>query len=326
MNNKIKEYIKDYILFFILIILIGITIKCFNVINIVKTIFKLLIPILIGFTYAWLLNPLINRLSENKKRSLISILVFISLIFIIGLFLYFLIPTIYKEISELYNLLPNLIDNINTKLNKLNINNIPIKIINIVKDLIRYIGIIAIGLILGLYMSIDYNEVTEFIHKLYPKKYKETLIPIIRDISNNVRNCINGMLLISFLVFIGSLIGFIIIKTDMPLLLGIVCGITDLIPYIGPYIGGIIAVLFGFTKSKLIGILTIVVCIIVQSIENYILQPIIMSKKINISPICIIIGLLVFGELFGIIGMIISTPLVAIIKVILENITEKKGN
>ena len=99
-------------------------------------------------------------------------------------------------------------------------------------------------------------------------------------------------------------------------MLGMFCGLTDLIPYIGPYIGGALAVLVGFTEDKVLGLFTLGACILVQLIENYVLQPLVMSKKIEISPVLIISGLLIFGNLFGVMGMILATPCVAMMKVL----------
>lgn len=328
--NKLKEIT----LILICIILSIAIIKYLNIIKYTITFIKLLIPLLIGFIYAWLLNPLINKLSIKHNRNFICISIFLIIIILIIIFISLLIPTIYKEINELLTILPSIIDNINNKIQILNINikqipeilvdNLPLYIVNTIKKLIKYLGTIAIGLILGLYITFDYESFIKFIKKIIPKKYKCITITLLTKISDNVRKCINGTLLVAFLVFLLSTISFIIIKLPSPLLIGMFCGITDLIPYVGPYIGGIIAVMIGLTESKKIGIITLIICISVQSIENYILQPIIMSKTTKINPIFIIIGLLIFGELFGIIGMIISTPIISIIKAILDHIEESK--
>ena len=104
----------------------------------------------------------------------------------------------------------------------------------------------------------------------------------------------------------------------LPLLLlfGLFCGITDLIPYIGPYIGGGLAIVVGFTQGPFIGLGVLIIAVIVQLVENYILQPIVMSKATQINPVIIMVTLLVFGYFFGIIGMILATPILAILKVI----------
>jgi predicted PurR-regulated permease PerM len=102
------------------------------------------------------------------------------------------------------------------------------------------------------------------------------------------------------------------------MLFGLFCGLTDLIPYIGPYIGGGVAVIVGFTQGPIIGIGVLIIAIIVQLLESYILQPVVMSQATELSPIIIIVGLLVFGYFFGVPGMVIATPCMAIIKEIIK--------
>lgn len=92
--------------------------------------------------------------------------------------------------------------------------------------------------------------------------------------------------------------------------------ITNIIPYIGPWIGGAIAAVVGFTVSPLVGILTIVIAFISQQIDGMILQPLIMGKTMKLHPVTIMVGLLVFGYFFGMLGMILATPIMACTKVI----------
>ena len=138
-----------------------------------------------------------------------------------------------------------------------------------------------------------------------------------------MRKYVNGVLSVSSIIFFGCSIGFAIIGLKAPILFGIFCGITDLIPYIGPYIGGAAAVIVGFSQSPTIGILALIVVIIFQVLESYIIQPIVMSKTMKLHPVTILIGLTVFGSLFGIPGMILATPIISFLKIILRFINNK---
>lgn len=326
------DKLKELVLFLVAIILSVFIIKYLKIFTYLKLILGILVPLFVGFIYAWLLNPLINKLSKGHKRNFICIALFLVIITIILLFFYLLIPTIYKEISELSDILPSFFEIIGRKINNLGlreyidrglaflVDKIPLYLVNLVKGLFKYLGITLVGLILGLYISMDYEKIVKMIDELVPQKFKCIYTNLTKDVSTEVRKCVNGTLLVAFCVFVMDSILFMIVGLDASLLLGILCGITDLIPYIGPYIGGILAVCVGFTESRMLGIVTIIICVIVQSIENYILQPIVMSKSIKISPVLIIIGLLLFGNLFGIVGMILATPIIAIIKVCLEHL------
>ena len=87
--------------------------------------------------------------------------------------------------------------------------------------------------------------------------------------------------------------------------------------------GGAIACAIGFAESPIIGLLTLIFILITQLLEGEILHPLVMSKKLNLSPITIIVSLLLFEHLFGIIGMIIATPVVALLKIIYVFFDEK---
>lgn len=146
---------------------------------------------------------------------------------------------------------------------------------------------------------------------------------LVEKIGFEVRKCVNGTLLVACMVFVCDTIGFSIIGLKSALLFGLFCGITDLIPYIGPYLGTAVATVVGLTQSPLIGLGVFIIACVVQLVESYVLQPIVMSKATNLHPVIIICGLLIFGHFFGIVGMILATPIMSVIKVILEFIIEK---
>ena len=87
--------------------------------------------------------------------------------------------------------------------------------------------------------------------------------------------------------------------------------------------GAAVAGAIGFTQSPLIGILTLVFIAVVQTIDGNVLQPLVMSKKLNLSPITIILSLMIFEYLFGLFGMVIATPVVALLKIIYVFFDEK---
>ena len=113
------------------------------------------------------------------------------------------------------------------------------------------------------------------------------------------------------------------IGLNAPVLFAVFCVVTNIIPYVGPYIGGIPAILVGFTQSPLIGTLILVFIVATQSIEGNFLHPIIMGRKMDLHPVTIVISLLIFEHFFGIMGMVVATPVVAVLKVIYVFLDEK---
>lgn len=350
-SNKLVNLL--YVLFIIGVILAGlIIIKELCIFKIFKIILKVLTPLFIGFVIAWLFNPLVKKISSRGVPKVVgALIVYLVLILLIIMFIKVFIPVLYKQLNDLIVTLPGIINKITKFIDDImvkfsmegidlsdvrnnlfdSINNITLKfttsvpkhVINFIFSFFSGLGILLISLVVGIYMLIDFDHITNHFIKLIPVKYQKDIETLIERIGQEVRKTVNGTLLVALMVLVGDTIAFSIIGLESPLLFGTFCGLTDLIPYIGPYIGGSAAVIVGFSQSTKIGIIILIACVIVQLIENYILQPIVMSKAIELHPVTIIIGLLLFGHFFGIIGMIIATPILALLKVIYEFICKK---
>lgn len=314
---------------------------------------KILSPFFIGFVIAWLLNPLVNKLTkQGMKRVPAVILIFCMAVLFIYFFCLLLTPVVANQINEIVAAIPALLNDakgfINSFFDKLSTNsltnldnvklnffdkinevgdslttNLPEMFISFVKNVVSTFGTLLFSLVIGFYMLFNFDKIKDNLNKLLPKKYRKDSERLMENISENLYEYVNGTLLISFIIFVVSTIGFAIIGLEAPLLFGLFCGITNLIPYIGPYIGGAPAVLMGYSISPLVGTLILIFIIIIQTLEGTFITPLVMSKKMNLSPITIIIMLLIFGYFFGIIGMIIATPIAALIKIIYVFLDEK---
>lgn len=360
--NEINEVVslskKILHLFYIamiiaIILIVTIILREWGVIKFLFQVLKVLSPLFIGFIVAWIFNPLVKKL-ENKgfPRMVSSLLIYaIFLVFLI-IFIRILIPTIYNQLNELLSTLPEIFSNIENYLNsffdnlsnikgldlenvKLNVmesmntfltsftTNLPTSILNFIGNFFSSLLTIGFGLIIGLYMLFDFDSINHHLLNLFPKKNRFELSLLITNISSEVRKSVNGTLLVATMVFVGDSIGFALVGLQSSLLFGFFCGLTDLIPYIGPYIGGAAAVLIGFSQNSFIGLMTLIIVIIVQLLENFVLQPVIMSKTTKLHPVTIILGLLIFEHFFGILGMILATPCIALAKVVYKFFVEK---
>ncbi len=355
--NLSKNILKLlFILLIIGIILAGIIIfKELGIFKLLRSVLNVLSPLFIGFVIAWLFAPLVDKMTrKGTSRILASITVYIIFILFLTIFFRIFIPVIYKELNELISSLPNITEKITIFVNSMfdkidndmfdvknvkenildailsygnNISsNFPTLIVTFMSNFVSGIGTIFFGLIIGLYMLFDFDNVTNLLLRLIPVKHQVEVASLVENIGVEVRKCVNGTLLVACMVFVCDTIGFSIIGLKSALLFGLFCGITDLIPYIGPYLGTCVATIVGLTQSPLIGICTFVVAVIVQLIESYILQPVVMSKATNLHPVTIICSLLIFGHFFGIVGMVLATPIMSIFKVITIFVKEKVEN
>lgn len=335
LSKKILHLV--YIMMIIgIIFLATLIIKEWGILNLIVTLLKVANPFFIGFVLAWLFNPIVVKL-ENRgwKRGIACVTVYLAFIIILFAFFGMLIPTLYNQLNDLVAALPNIFNQvklwITNFLDKFNssemfnvaeiesnifktmenlgggiANDLPSTIVSIAGSLVSGLGTIGVSLVVGIYLLFDFNDVTDHLLKYIPKNHKEETKNLVDNIANELRKCVNGTLLVAFMVFVCDSIGFAFAGLKSPILFGLLCGITDLIPYIGPYIGGVAAVIVGFSQNPIIGIITLIVATIVQLVENYVLQPVVMSKTMQLHPVTIIIGLLVFGHFFGIVGMILQ--------------------
>ena len=109
----------------------------------------------------------------------------------------------------------------------------------------------------------------------------------------------------------------------LPVLFALFCAITNIIPYIGPYIGATPAVLVAYSQGPLVGTLVLIFIIVYQLVDGNILHPIVIGKQTDLHPVTVMISLLIFGHFFGIPGMVVATPVVAVLKVIYVFLDEK---
>ena len=346
-----------HLLYFVMIIatifIITLIAREWGIWKFIFSVLSVLSPFFIGFVIAWILNPIVTKLETKKvPRAVGTMLVYAVFLMVVLLFIRFLIPTIYEQLQVLIANLPALskeleifVNNIFNKLGNVQgldfeeirssiiasiggslnhfMTSMPSMIMNFMGSFFSSMVTICFGLVIGIYMLIDFDSISGHLLHLLPEKNRFEASLLLTNISTEVRKSVNGTLLVATMVFVCDSIGFWVAGLQAPVLFGLLCGITDLIPYVGPYIGGAVAVIVGFAQSPFIGFLTLIVAVVVQLVENNILQPIVMSKTMKLHPVTIMIGLLIFGHFFGILGMVLATPIISCIKIIFNFFNEK---
>ena len=356
--NEIIYLGKNILKLLFVVLIISIVLVAFvlfkeiGIFRFIGNVLSVISPLFIGFVVAWLFAPLVDKMTKKgMSRILASIIIYVVFILFLIIFFRIFIPIIYNELNELVSTLPaimtkitNFIDDLFKEVNvegidingmKDNIleaitaygnsisSSLPTTIVNVMSKLFSGLGSIFFGLIIGLYMLFDFDNVTNLLLKLIPKRHQMEVADLLENIGREVRKSVNGTLLVACMVFVCDTIGFSIIGLKSALLFGLFCGITDLIPYIGPYIGTAVATIVAFTQNTFVGVGVLIIAIIVQLVESYILQPVVMSKATKLHPVTIICGLLIFGHFFGIIGMILAVPIMSIFKVIWKFLVKK---
>lgn len=338
-----------------LIILGTFLLKEWKILVFIKEFLIVISPIFIGILIAWLFDPFVRKLQEKKIPRVIGCIISYLILFGVLFFIcYLFIPSLVGQIKDFIKVAPTIFEELTTFVtglisrfdsnNLINIkefkkqitevisnygasivSELPKYLLSVGKSLISFGVNFVLGLMIGFYLLFDFDKFNENICEFLPKSWRNDYNELTQRINTSLRSYVQGVLLVMLLVFITQSIGLTLAGMEAPMLFALFCAVTDIIPYFGPYIGAIPAIIVGFTISPITGICVIISIVVVQLLENNFYQPLIMGHTMQLHPVTIMLGLLIFQHFFGILGMVIATPVIACIKVLLLFINEKLG-
>lgn len=305
-----------------------------------------LTPVFLGIILCWISTPLTNKLRKiGLSKNLSAIL---SLILIFGLIIAvfsMIVPMFVSQFSNLVKEFPSIYDTIVDKLNPFLTENLNIDanikhfneiiskdiILDNLDNILTY-SISTLQSVFSVLVTIGTTIVVSFFMVKDMDKFKERIImffsrngkggktyKMLSEIDAAVMSYVKGTILDSIIVGILTTIVCLILGLDYAIVFGILITILNLIPYIGALLSELIVALYALTVGgPVFAIVTFACLLLVQIIDANILQPNIIGKSVNLHPVVVIGGLIVFNLLFGIVGMIIAMPILAILKIIIE--------
>lgn len=348
-KNTLK--ITYALIIFGIILITSIILKKLGIGSLLVDIFKILTPFILGTLIAWFLAPLVTKLQSKwkMKRFWASLLVFTLFLAVVVLIFSIILPTTYNQLSDFVKHAPDMFASFKTWLDeklvivakKFNINptsfsenvykrgsealmdyriNLPRKITSFVTSIFSGSISLLFSFIIGFYMLIDFDKMQKGIVKYIPFFQSEAFRKGALRVETTLRTYFKNLLFVMVILGTFQTLSFYLSGLSAPLVFGLLCAFTNIIPYIGPYIGGVPAVVVGFTISPQVGTFTLISVVLCQAVESNFLTPVIMSKKMELHPVVIMLSLAVCGYCFGFIGMLISTPLISCLKVIFEEL------
>lgn len=339
-----------------IVLLVFVVSKLLNdwkVIPFITNLLSIISPFFVGLVIAWLFDPIVKKLTnKGLKRSHATIIVYILFILFIYLLIRLMIPSVSEQLNDLIKSVPSFINYLKETIDDIFLNlteksgydltdikiglfktvnnlgnsltvDLPTTIVNLATSIIRGGTNLLLGLLVGFYMLFDFNNVKGHLINLIPKNHRKTSIELMDKLNNTLKSYVQGTLKIMFILFVFQSVALAIAGLKAPMVFGLFCAVTNVIPYVGPYIGGIPAVIVGLSISPITGLCTLIAVVIAQILESYFLQPLVMGKTMKLHPVTIMIGLLVFGNYFGIIGMLLATPIISTLKTIFIFLDEK---
>ncbi len=169
------------------------------------------------------------------------------------------------------------------------------------------------------YMMKKGNAFIQGFISIFPDRFHGHLSRLFEEIHFILNAYIRGQLLLSVIMAIVVFIGMWSMDIPYPLVIGLLAGMVEMIPLIGPIIGAIPPVLLGLLQGTAVMVKVIIFYVIVQQLDGHFFMPKLMGTIIDVHPVAIIAGVLIGGQLFGILGMMISVPLVAVLQILLRH-------
>ena len=287
------------------------------------------------------LDPAVSWLEKRKLPRILGTLgIYILAIFLIGLLVYAVVPIALSELSIFLSSLgkiskglddfvdaSSLIQALNQALTKFT--NVLLSGSSSLLDIgSRFLGGLTMTVsvfVLSFYLTVGKDGVERFLVTVLPSIYEEKAVDLYYRIRRKIGRWLTGQVILSVAVGILVFLGLWLLGVKYSLLLGIIAGIFELIPYVGPIFSGALAVLVGLTGSLSQGLYTLILFIVVQQLENQLLVPAVTKFTTDLSPVVILVALMVGAQVLGLIGLILAIPAAVLFQQLLEDWSQSKA-
>lgn len=317
-----------------------------------------LAPFVFSFLLAWILSPAVKKLSEMLKvprwASTLIVLTFLILC-TVGIFL-IIVPEMVFQIKELIKQIPSIENGILELINYLEpkfggkvdfsvldnaiedmsqiLETVLSGSLDIITSSITFVGEIVASLITGLmvvtagvYLLLDFEGISKKLYGLVPKRFKGDFNLLSRDINRVIVGYLRGLIIETIIICILSYISFSILFSiyDLrgALVFAFIIGITNIIPYIGPFIGAVPVGIFALAVSFKLAVITCLIVLVIQQIDGIIIKPKVFGKTTDVHPAISIISVILFAKLYGFFGIIFAIPIAGLFIIIIKFVYSK---
>ena len=275
------------------------------------------------------LNPTVSRLSKRKIPRAASVLVVYLILFgIVSITIAAVVPALLEQTTAFINNFPRIVGNLGisafvsdqlTQQLVAQLGSLPASVAKITLSVFsNAIGLIAV-LVFAFYLLSEREKLDEQLADLIGSKKKDAIEGMLAHIETKLGSWARGQLTLMFVVGIANYIGLTLLGIPFALPLSILAGLLEVVPYIGPIIAAVPAVLIGFGISPVLGFAVTALAFLVQQLENYIFVPKIMQKSTGVHPIITLLSLAIGFRLLGFIGILIAVPVFITIQVLVKS-------
>lgn len=305
------------------------------------------LPVILAGVGYYLLNPLVDRLEKHhvgRTWSILGLFIIVALLLVWGIGS--LIPMVQRQLTTLIDEWPHYwqevtqtlstwlqddrlsglkdqLDHFNQQLAERSssvISSFAQSTVSSVGNIVGRVVAIAVGVVTApfilFYLLRDGHQLPDYLAKVLPVKHRESAKHLLVEMNRQVSNYVRGQLIVAFIVAMLFYVGFLIIGLRFALLLGIVAGVLNLVPYLGSFLAMVPAVVVAAFISPWMLVKVLIVFIVEQTLEGRFISPLVLGSSLKIHPLTIIFILLISGKAFGVLGVVLGIPGYAVIRVI----------
>ncbi len=303
-----------------------------------------LAPFLVALVISYVLNPVVNLLHERKvPRTAAVLLIYAVFVTCLVVILMNVIPMFFKQVEELNEHVPELAmraqsladhynrhivlpDSVRDGINRA-VEGLEKRLSEAVSNFLHNIGavfnvmfLLMIVPFLAFYMMKDMDLFEKAALEFVPRSARKQTVRLLKDIDEALGSYIRGQFIVSFCVGVIAYVGYLIVGLPYPLLMAGFVALFDIIPYLGPFLGAMPALIVASTISWKMMLFVVIVNTLCQTLESNVISPQVVGRTMHIHPLTIIFVLLVGGELAGVVGLLFAVPVYAALKVIAQHV------
>jgi predicted PurR-regulated permease PerM len=285
-------------------------------------------------------DPWVDFLNKFKiPRALGLVLVYSLFILVVGGVIYLLTGPIIEQIKDMSRAFPDLYYKINHWLKDLNhlpgdtgsavvgpslaeltnwLSQASSSLFGFVSSLFGGIISFFAILVITFYLTVEEDSNKKFIEALTPVKNREFVKQLVDKMQQRIGYWFRGQLVLSVIIFVAVYIGLSILHVKYALLLALLAGIFEIVPFLGPWLAAIPGVFFAFADSPIKAFWVAILYLIIQQLENQLIVPKVMGRSTGLNPLIVILVILAGGKLGGVLGALLAVPVTTALAVYLD--------
>ncbi len=299
-------------------------------------VWDIIVLLFVSLVFAATLSPSIDWLEKKKiPRAAGIMLIYVGALFILSLVIVLIIPPITSQVDQLATTFPiyyekfiqlfgdlqlksDFAQSFQQSLNSFGqtLSGYTGGVVTTVSGIFGGLTTFFLVLVLTFYFSVKKDGLKHFLRSVTPashQKYTENMFIRIQD---KLGLWLRGQLMLSGIIFVVTWIGLMILGVKYALVLALIAGITEVIPFIGPVIGAIPAVILAFFQAPIMALFVLILYLVIQQLEGNIIVPKVMQKTVGLNPIVVIVVILLGAKIAGVLGAVLSLPVTLAIMVV----------